>query len=304
MSTHSSRPNVHPTSRTLNDVWDVGTLQWVAMLQPILNAGSVTIDSVSVSNMIPAVETGLAKHADLANLSNLDVALSTRTKPADQQHTIVDSGSLSAAISGSISNTAFGVTGDVAVTNSATAGKTKLATTPDNPSNLDVALSTRLKAGDTLTKVSTVDTITNAVAVTNSGLSNIPSDPAKESGHLATIDTSTATIATASSNWDVALSTRLKPADTLAGVTTVGTVTTITNPVEIEGVSSLYEGSAVADGATRPFLQDALTGRLRVDTETDPNLLPTLMRAMILRLDLIGSIMDNGYSPPDNLYEG
>jgi hypothetical protein len=34
-----------------------------------------------------------------------------------------------------------------------------------NPSNLDVALSTRLKAADTLAKVSTVDTITNPVSV-------------------------------------------------------------------------------------------------------------------------------------------
>lgn len=66
--------------------------------------------------------------------------------------------------------------------------------------NLDVALSTRLKPADTLTKVATVDTITNAVTVTNSNL-------------------------------DVALSTRLKPADTLAGVTTVGAVTSITNPL-------------------------------------------------------------------------
>jgi hypothetical protein len=34
-------------------------------------------------------------------------------------------------------------------------------------------------------------------------------------------------------NIDVALSTRLKPADTLAGVTTVAAVTTITNPVAV-----------------------------------------------------------------------
>ena len=34
---------------------------------------------------------------------------------------------------------------------------------------------------------------------------------------------------------DVALSTRLKPADTLAGVTLVGTLTTITNPVPVTG---------------------------------------------------------------------
>lgn len=36
-------------------------------------------------------------------------------------------------------------------------------------------------------------------------------------------------------NLDVALSTRLKPADTLAAVTTVGAVTSITNPVAVTG---------------------------------------------------------------------
>jgi hypothetical protein len=67
--------------------------------------------------------------------------------------------------------------------------------------NIDVALSTRLKPADTLAAVTS---ITNPVAVTNAGLTNI----------------------------DVALSTRLKPADTLAAVTTVGT---ITNPVTVAG---------------------------------------------------------------------
>jgi hypothetical protein len=189
-------------------VWDVNTLQWVKMQQPILEAGDITVGG-----------------------------------------------------SVSVSNTAFGVTGDVAVTNSATAGKTKLLTTPDNPSNLDVALSTRLKPADTLTKVSTVDTITNSVAVTNSGLSNIPTDPAKESGHLATIDTSTATTATASANLDVALSTRLKPADTLTAVTTVST---ITNPVQISGLVSDSPESYISN-AVQP-LSLTSDGRLRVSS--------------------------------------
>jgi hypothetical protein len=95
----------------------------------IADSGSTTVvtGSVAVTN---------------AGLSNLDVALSTRTKPADQQHTIVDSGTLTAVTS---------VTNPVAVTS---AGLT----------NLDVALSTRLKPADTLTAVTTVGTITNPVS--------------------------------------------------------------------------------------------------------------------------------------------
>jgi hypothetical protein len=44
--------------------------------------------------------------------------------------------------------------------------------TVDSP-NLDVALSTRLKPADTLTKVATVDTITNAVTVTQATGTNL-----------------------------------------------------------------------------------------------------------------------------------
>jgi hypothetical protein len=67
-------------------------------------------------------------------------------------------------------------------------------------SNLDVALSTRLKPADTLAAVTTVGTITNPVAVTNSGLSNL----------------------------DVALSTRTKPADQQHALLDSGSTTTVT----------------------------------------------------------------------------
>jgi len=54
--------------------------------------------------------------------------------------------------------------------------------------NLDVALSTRLKPADTLTKVTTVDTITNAVAVTESGTWTVqPGNTANTTPWLATI---------------------------------------------------------------------------------------------------------------------
>lgn len=46
----------HPTHRSLNWVWDIGLLDWVMMQQPILNAGTVTVDLTG---------TGLAKDATL-----------------------------------------------------------------------------------------------------------------------------------------------------------------------------------------------------------------------------------------------
>lgn len=85
--------------------------------------------------------------------------------------------------------------------------------------NLDVALSTRLKPADTLAGVTTLGTITNVVHVDDN------------TGSL-TVDTP---------NLDVALSTRLKPADTLTGLTTLGT---ITNVVHIDD----NNGSLTVDG--------------------------------------------------------
>lgn len=106
---------------------------------------------------------------------------------------------------------------------------------PVSNANLDAALSTRLKPADTLTKVATVDTITNPVAVTNANLDVALSTRLKPADTLAkvtTIDTITNPVAVTNANLDAALSTRLKPADTL---TKVATVDTITNPVTVTG---------------------------------------------------------------------
>ena len=104
-------------------------------------------------------------------------------------------------VSGTVTATTGGLT-DAELR--AAAVPTSLATLP-NPSNLDVALSTRLKPADTLTGLTTLGTITNVVHVDDNG------------GSL-TVD---------NANLDVALSTRLKAADTLAAVTTLGTITNV-----------------------------------------------------------------------------
>lgn len=57
-------------------------------------------------------------------------------------------------------------------------------------------------------------------------------------------------------NLDVALSTRLKPADTLTGVTTVATLTSITNPVAVTA-PTLTKGAQGANGFTTQDLKDA-----------------------------------------------
>lgn len=71
------------TGTNLHAVLDSGTLSTITNVVHVDdNAGSLTVDgTLAVTN---------------AGLSNIDVLLSTRTKPADQQHAIVDSGTITA----------------------------------------------------------------------------------------------------------------------------------------------------------------------------------------------------------------
>jgi len=92
-----------------------------------------------------------------------------------------------------------------------------------------------------------VDGSGTALPVTVTGVST-SANQVSEIALLTTIDGDT-------SNLDVALSTRLKPADTLAGVTTVGAVTAITNAlpagnnnigdVDVTSLPALVAGSAI-----------------------------------------------------------
>jgi hypothetical protein len=96
---------------------------------------------------------------------------------------------------------------------------------------------------------------------------------ALEAGHLATID----------GHLDVNLSTRLKPADTLAGVTTVTTVSTITNVVHIDdNAGSLTVDAPVAtplfarlsDGAAALIGQKTMAASLPVAIASDQSGIP------------------------------
>lgn len=89
--------------------WNIGTLTTLTTLTSITNPVAVTgaffqaIQPISVASL--PLPSGASTEATLALIKaktdNLDVLLSSRTKPADAQHTILDSGS--------ISNTGFNV---------------------------------------------------------------------------------------------------------------------------------------------------------------------------------------------------
>jgi len=141
---------------------------------PALGA-AVIANSVPVniaSNQIVPVSGTVAVTS--AGLTNLDVALSTRTKPSDQQHVIIDS-SASLTVSGPLTDTQLRATPvpiSGAVTNA----------------NLDVALSTRTKPSDQQ----------HAIIDSGSVTVNVISGFALESGgNLASIKTNTDPLVTA-----------------------------------------------------------------------------------------------------------
>jgi hypothetical protein len=86
----SNFPATQPVSGTVTVVQPTGTNLHVDVDQP-LPAGTNVIGHVIADTGSTTVVTGNVAVTN-AGLTNLDVALSTRTKPADQQHTIIDSG--------------------------------------------------------------------------------------------------------------------------------------------------------------------------------------------------------------------
>lgn len=146
--------------------------------QPVSGTFWQTTQPISAANLpLPSgasTETTLALIK--AKTDNIDVALSTRAVTG-----LTDTQLRASAVPISLAVNTPDVTdrsarllGHVNVDNASIAvtgtfwqgtQPVSLASIP-NSSNLDVALSTRLKPADTLTKVATVDTITNPVAVT------------------------------------------------------------------------------------------------------------------------------------------
>lgn len=172
------RATAVPVSGTLS----IGTIGVVAVTGPLTDtqlratpvpiSGSVnsTISSGTVTaNAGTNLNTSLLNLETTqvlirANTNNLDVALSTRTKPADQQHAIIDSGSVNSTVSGSVSITGgvnstitsgviTSITNAVAITNA----------------NLDSPLSTKASAAkqDTgNTSLASIDTkLTNPLPI-------------------------------------------------------------------------------------------------------------------------------------------
>lgn len=189
-----------------------------------------------------------------AGLTNLDVALSTRTKPADQQHAIIDSGT-------TVVTQPTGSNLHVACDSGCSAGA---------PGQTTMALSSPVVIASNQSAVPVTlasTTITGNVAVTNAGLSNIPAQGqalaaaslpvvlpaaqittltppaaitgfALEAGHLATIDTKMPALGQALAAASVPV------------ILPSATITTLTPPAAITGFALEAGHLAAIDTAT------------------------------------------------------
>jgi hypothetical protein len=125
-----------------NMVWDPGSLAWVKMTQPGASGGggAVTIaDGADVAQgtttdaawssgagtviaLLKKIAGGAASDVTdrvgrllgIVTIANVDVALSTRTKPSDQQHAIIDSGTVT--VSNPTTNPETGLAKDATLT--------------------------------------------------------------------------------------------------------------------------------------------------------------------------------------------
>lgn len=122
-------------SKTTIDDGHVGELcitPYKALKVCLFDAAGNVISTMPVSLDISSLANQATQALIKAKTDNLDVALSTRTKPSDQQHAIIDSGTVTANL-GTIAG----------VSTEATLAAIKAKT-----DNLDVALSTRTKPAD------------------------------------------------------------------------------------------------------------------------------------------------------------
>lgn len=177
-------------------------------------AGALALSgSVSVSNFPATQPVSGTVAVTSAGLTNLDVALSTRTKPSDQQHVIIDS-SASIAVTGPLTDTQLRAT-PVPVSGTVVTGgltDTQLRATP-------VPISGTVAAAVTGTVA-----VTGSVAVTGTffqttqpvSLASIPNEP----------------------NMDVALSTLA------ASLTTIAQASWIANKLNLHQLLAMQAGTA------------------------------------------------------------
>lgn len=217
--------------------------------------------------------TWTVQPGNTANTTAWKVDGSAATQPISAASLPLPSGAATSAL-----QTQPGVDiGDVTINNSSGVSAVNIqdggnSITVDN-ANLDVTLSTRLKSADTLagvTTVTTVGTITNVVHIDdNSGSLTIDNS---------NLDASLSTLAKSSemTTQTAAINTLLKPANTLAAVTTVGAITNVVHVDDNSGSLTIDNANLDVALSTRLKPADTLAAVTTVGAVTSiTNALPT-----------------------------
>lgn len=235
---------------------DVLTVQGTASMTPLKIDGSAITQPIS-GTVTANAGTNLNTSALALDTSVNGILVSTASTTAGQKGTLVQAASTAAAptyvegktnplsadlagnlrVTGSLSIAANSsvnvnqVAGTAVDTNSGnkSAGTQRFVLATDQP-NLTTPFNVALTSTPLPTGASTNAGITGTSSKTLTDIFTVLGTPLQAGGSVVVTSAPTTAVTNAGlTNIDVALSTRLKPADTLAGITTVGAVTAITN---------------------------------------------------------------------------
>jgi hypothetical protein len=247
----------------MGHLWDIPTLEWV---RDTGSGGGGSAPSGTIGAAVPSTASPVAVKDNAGNLQypkldasgNLLVAVtgagSGGTSSVDQ----------SAFVAGTTAGTAvIGVRDDTASSTVAedTVGIVRMTTNRALHTNLRDASGTELGVAAAPVQVSLANTAANATAVKvdGSAVTQPVSGPLTDaqlrasavpvSGPLTDTELRASAVAISHANLDVALSTRLKPADTLTKVSTVDTITNVVH-VDDNAGSLTVDGTVTANAGT------------------------------------------------------
>lgn len=256
--------HTRPFVKAENLVWDTGLLEYVPQTASSGGGDGAILDGVSASikatvkdyvNSNPLTVITVDTNGDPTSAGGTTQYTEDTASTAGESVIMV--GVVRNDVRGTLVNTdgdraelQVNASGDLRVDGSAV---TQPISAASLPLPAGAATATRQDTGNT--SLASIDTkLTNPLPV------SLPAGFATSAKQ----DTGNTSLGAIDGHLDVALSTRLKPADTLTGVTTVGSVTTITNPVSTKtdltpsaptvATVGIASAQAVAAAATRKGL--------------------------------------------------
>jgi hypothetical protein len=255
-------------TEALGYVWDVGLLAWVPAQQALLNTGSLSVTTTNdgtfakeaggnLAILAGAVAGGAvavsAAALPLPTGAATEATLLTRTKPADQQHVIIDTSPTGPPLS---------------VTGPLTDAQLRASAVPVSAATLPLPSGAATLAGQTQPGVDIGDVTVNNAA--GAAAVNI-----QDGGNTITVDGTVAVTSTDLTNLDVALSTRTKPSDQQhvivdSSAATSAATATVDPPAYTEGVSEPLSQDLAGNARVKPMALVSDTRESYLSGETQP----------------------------------